>query len=144
MKYKLVLNENQMRAVKDACELRFRIDLLQDYDLSDILARIDMDENSLSQDNPRREQIFDAYIDRRDHIMAVVKALFEIASPYATRVTNGRKRNKDSLIVEDVYQSIRYALWEDNPHKDELRYTVNSRKPMQCSSEPLPTVEREG
>ena len=141
MKYKLILNENQMRAVKDACELRFRIDLLQDYDLSDILAKIDLDENSFGEDNPRRDRNFDEYIDRRDHIMAVVKALFEIASPYARRVTIGRKRNKDSLIVEDVYQSIRYALWEDDPDHDYR--TVDSRKPMQCSSEPLPTVERE-
>ena len=141
-KYKIELNETQMRVLQRVCELRFRIDLLQDYELSEILATIDMDNDDLSTENPRHNEIFNAFIDRRDHISAIVKALFEIASPYATRISHGRKRNKDSLIAEDIYQCIRYALWQDNPHKDEYPYgTVDSRSPLQVSEEPLPVVE---
>ena len=139
--YDLRLTEKQMRVLKDVCELRFRIDLLQSNELTEILATMNC--LDLSPENPRHREIFDSYIERREHIDAIVKALFEIASPMAWRVfPDGRKRNPDSLIAEDIWQCIRYQLWQDSPNRDLLRYTVDSREPLQESSEPLPTIKR--
>ena len=139
-KYKIELNEKQMRVVKDALELRFRIDLLQEDMLAEILAT--MNDLDLSPENPNHNMIFDAYIDRRAHISAVLKAVFEIASPWSFRTTDHRKRDKDSLIAEEIWMAMRYKMWEDSPNKN--YYTVDSRPPMHISSEPTPTVEMIG
>lgn len=132
--YKLTLTEEQLKAIKDACELRFRIDLLQDFELAEILSTMDTD---LDPSNPNHERIFDAYIDRRDHIRAIIKALFEIACP---RWSCGHQRNKESLRCEDIWQTIRYRLFLDNKNKESLMNTVMSRPPMQVSDQPLPTI----
>ena len=59
-KYRITLNEKQMQVLKDVCELRFRIDLCQDYELSEILAT--MNDLDLSPENPNHKTIFDSYI----------------------------------------------------------------------------------
>lgn len=139
MEYKITLNEKQMHIVKDALELRFRIDLLQDDMLAEILAT--MNDLDLSPENPEHKRIFDAYIDRRRHLSAVIQAAFEIASPWSVRTSEFRRRGKDSLIAENIWQAMRYCLWENNPDKDKMGYTVDSRPPMQVGMEPIPKVE---
>lgn len=138
-KYRITLNEKQMHVLKDVCELRFRIDLCQDYELSEILAT--MNDLDLNPDNPNHKTIFDSYIDRREHLRAVIECLFEIANPRAFRFSNLRKRDKDSLIAEDIWQCIRYCLWNNREDKDKIGYTVDSRTPLQVGSEPLAEVE---
>ena len=137
--YNLKVSETQLKEIKDACELRFRIDLLQEDMLTDILATIN--NLDLSHDNPRHKEIFDAYIDRREHIRAVLKAAFEIASPWALRGLS-RERDIHSQRAEDIWQTIRYQLYLDNPDKDKYGYTVDSRPPFQVSDLDLPTIER--
>ena len=134
------MKKKQMQVLKDVCELRFRIDLLQDNMLAEILASMNC--LDLSPDNPRHKEIFDNYIQRRDHISAVIRALFEIASPWGFRGTVLRKRDPDSLIAEDIWQSIRYQLWKDSPNRGKMGYTVDSNPPLQQSSEPVPTVRK--
>lgn len=138
MKYRITLNEEQLRAIKDACELRFRIDLLQDYQLSDIIAQIDTD---FSPENPKHEEIFNNYIEKRRHIQAIVEALFEIASPLAQRMSHGRTRDMQSLVCEDIWQCCRHEIWKNNLHKGDTGYSVDSRPPMQVSDQELPTIE---
>ena len=137
--YNLKVSETQLKEIKDVCELRFRIDLLQEDMLAEILST--MNNLDLSQKNPRHKEIFDSYIDRREHIRAVLKAVFEIASPWALRGIT-RERDIHSQRVEDIWQTIRYQLYLDNPNKDELGYTVDSRPPLKVSDLELPTIER--
>lgn len=86
------------------------------------------------------------YIDRRDHLNAVIDSLFEIASPRSFRMAGMRQRDSDSLIAEDIWQTIRYELFKaTNPNSDEIGYTINytvdSRPPLQVSGEDLPKIE---
>lgn len=131
-KYQLTLTKEQLNAVKEALELRFRIDLCQDYELSDILARMNMDLDSM---NPNHERIFDEYILRKDHIGAIVKALFEIAKP---RWALNSRREEEALICEDIWQAIRYQLWKDNPNH--TNDSLDSRPPLPVSEQPLPEI----
>lgn len=138
MKYRLTLNEMQLKELQDACELRFRIDLLQEDMLAEILAT--MDNLDLSHDNPRHKEIFDAYIDRRAHLNAVLKAAFEIASPWALRGLH-RERDIHSLRCEDIYQVCRKQLFDDY-QGEKLQWDVRGREPLKVSDQDLPTIER--
>ena len=136
-KYKLTLTKKQMQVLQEVCELRFRIDLLQENELAEILAQMDC--LDLDPRNPDHKKIFDSYIERREHISAILKALFEIASPTPERWAKGRKRNPESLVAEDIFLAIRHQLWKDNPNKSTL--TVDSYKPLSVSEEGLPQIE---
>ena len=138
-KYRITLTEKQMRIIQDVCELRVRIDLCQDYELSEILAT--MNDLDLSIDNPNHKKIFDAYIDRREHLKAVINCMYEIANPWSLRTSSLRKRDKTSLECETLWVSIRHKLWENNPNKDEIGYVVDSNAPMQMGGEPIPEIE---
>lgn len=138
-KYKLILNEKQMRVLKDVCELRFRIDLLQDSELAEILANIDC--LKLDPRDPDYHKNFDSYIERREHLSVIIKALFEIASPIATRMSLGRKRDPDSLIAEDIFLVIRHQFYKEDPKKHEYGFTVDSYPPLCVSDQPLPKIE---
>ena len=137
-KYRLTLTEEQLIEVKDALELRFRIDLLQEDMLAEILASLN--NLDLSHDNPDHERIFDRYLDRRAHIREVLKATFEIACPYVERVSGGRSRDIHSLRCEDVWSVVRHQIWLDNPNRQQ--WDVDSREALKCSDLELPTIER--
>jgi hypothetical protein len=138
-KYKITLTENQMYLLKDICELRFRIDLCQESELAEILAT--MNNLDLSPQNPHHKEIFDRYIDRREDLSAVIRCLYEIACPWSIRGTSRRERDKDALNAETIWGSIRYQLWSDREDRDSLEYVVDSNKPMQLGSEPIPEIE---
>jgi hypothetical protein len=132
-RYKVILNEKQLRAVMQALELRFRIDFGQDYELSEILATKSID---LSPDNPAHNRLFDIYIERRDNIHNMLKALFEIARPFWAE----SKRNEQAMICQDVWGVFRHQLWKDDPNHSTS--TVDSQPPLQISGIELPTIER--
>lgn len=138
MKYRLTLNETQLKELQDACELRFRIDLLQADMLAEILAT--MDNLDLNHDNPRHKEIFDSYIERRSHINAVLKAAFEIASPWALRGLH-RERDIHSQRCEDIWQVVRKQLFDDY-QGEKLQWDVRGREPLKVSDQDLPTIER--
>ena len=133
-KFSLELNENQMQLVKAALEEYFRIRMNQWWDLSDSLARKNVD---FSPENPDHEKIFDDYIIRRDCVRyaleSVGKMLWEYGNPPKT---------EEQLMAEDIWQVIRYTLWNENHAQGEKTWCVNSQKPMQCSKEPLPKCRR--
>lgn len=138
-KYTLTLNKKQLEAVKDALELRFRIDLRQEYELTDILARMTAD---FDPHSPNRERIFNEYLQRKDHIGIILKALFEIAKPSWMKES---KRDEDALICEDVWQVIRYQLWTDRKKTTKNNYwTVDGNPPLPCSNQPLPEITKVG
>ena len=134
--YRLTLTETQLKVLKEVCEFRFRIDLMQGGDLTEVLAQLNTD---LSPENPNRKRIFDSYIDRRNAIHEIVDAIFRISVPFRNQTY---KRNKTALISEDLWQAIRYTLWQNNPDREMLGFTVDSRPPLRVSDQPLPTIER--
>lgn len=133
--YRITLTETQLRVIQNICELRFRIDLLQGHELTEVLSQINTD---LSPDNPNHNRIFDLYIERRNAIGEIIDAIFRIVVPYRNME---RKRDRTSLICEDIYQAIRYRLYLDNPNRDQYGYSVESRPPFQVSDLPLPIIE---
>lgn len=138
-KYRITLTEKQMHILKSVCELRFRLDLCQGHDLAEILAT--MNNLDLSPNNPKHKEIFHRYLDRRDDLSAIINCLFEVACPLHLRGTDARQRDYDSLIAEDIWQSLRYCLWLNNPDRYKMGYVVDSNKPLPCSDEPIPEIE---
>lgn len=140
-KYVVTLNGKQLNVVKEALELRFRIDLLQSNELVEILATINTDETDFDPHKPDHKEIFNSYLERRRSIGAIIEAIFEIACPRYSRLLQ-KKRNKDSLIAEDIWQVIRHQQWIDLPKDSRSIWTTDSRSPLPVSEEDLPTIER--
>ena len=137
--FKVTLTEDQVRTIMHALELRFRLDLFQGAELEEILATLD--NANFSTTNPNREKAFNSYIERRDHIGAVIEALFEIACPRSFRYSGKRERNMVALRAEEIWMTLRYALWTSSPSKDKNRYTVDSNPPLKISDQPIPKIE---
>lgn len=136
-KFALELTENQMQLVKEALEEYFRIRMNQWWDLSDSLARKNVD---FSRENPNHEKIFDDYIIRRDCVRCALESVGRMLwGPNG--YTIGPK-TEEELIAEDIWQVIRYTLWNERHEPGEDTWCVDSRKPMQCSKEPLPKCRR--
>lgn len=131
-KYKLTLTEKQVRAIMHALELRFRIDLCQESDLAEILAAKNFD---FSHDNPEHERLFSIFIERRDNIQKILKAVFEISKPFWEE----NKRDITALRCQDIWGVLRHQLWKDNPNK--TTWSVDSRAPLKESDLELPIIE---
>ena len=123
-KYRITLTEEQLRLVTNYLETTFRLYMGQDLMFTDTLTMMNRD---LSPDNPSHREIFDAYIQRRDHVREVMKAVYQIAwepHGYLTRKT------EDMIEIETVWDSFRHAL--GNSHWGQ---------PMQMGYEPSPEIE---
>lgn len=134
-KYRITLNDEQVNAVMEALNLRFRIDLCQDSDLSEILAHKNID---LNPELPEHQRIFDRYIERRNIISNIIKAIFDMTKVY----WEDNNRNQRAMQCEDIWQVLRYQLYLDSPYKKELEGTTMSYKPMRISDQELPVIEK--
>lgn len=133
-KFSLELNENQMQLVKVALEEYFRIRMNQWWDLADSLVSKNID---LSPENPQHEKVFNDFITRRDCVRSALESVGRMLWDY----TNNPK-SEEQLMAEDIWQVIRYTLWNERHEPGEDTWCVDSRKPMQCSKEPLPKCRR--
>ena len=123
-KYRIELTEEQMRLTEKALEEWMRLRMGQDMDLTNDMASINRD---LSQENPNHKIIFDQYIQRRDHLRAVMTAFFRIAfEPYGYLT----EKTDDMMVCECIWDAVRF-------------YRGHSRwsKPFQIGSEPSPKIE---
>lgn len=123
-KYRIELTEEQMRLTEKALEEWMRLRMGQDMDLSNDMASINRD---LSPENPNHKIIFDQYIQRRDHLRALMTAFFRIAfEPYGYLT----EKTDEMMICECIWDAVRFARG-------------NSRwsKPFQIGSEPSPKIE---
>ena len=124
-KYKVTLNEEQMRVTQIALEEYFRLRLGQEMDFADDIASMETD---LSADNPDHRVLFDRYIARRDAISHVMKAVFNIAWPCGII----RRKTESMMTAETIWDAIRTARG------------VNRRMtPFQVGDEPIPEIEVE-
>lgn len=123
-KYRIELTEEQMRLTEKALEEWMRLRMGQDMDLSHDMASINRD---LSPENPNHKIIFDQYIQRRDHLRALMTAFFRIAfEPYGYLT----EKTDEMMICECIWDAVRFARG-------------NSRwsEPFQIGSEPSPKIE---
>lgn len=123
-KYKITLTEEQMAVAQDALEEFFRLRYRQTTDFADDIASQYTD---LSSDNPDHKRIFERYIDRRDAIMEVMKAVFAIAYGNSYLYETKPKRCEEAETIWDAIRTVRgLNHWE---------------KAFQSGDEPIPEIE---
>jgi hypothetical protein len=128
-KVTIEMTETQARLVLTAVEEWFRLRMGQSSDLANGLAMLGFD----YKENDREK--FDACMQKRDALDAVIKAMLKIAFPWRGYGT-GHEIQPEVHIVSDIWSQLRYEL---NP-KTEWGYT-----PFQMGKEPMVkvTVEEE-
>lgn len=126
-KVTIEMNDTQARIVQQALEEWFRIRMGQEFDLADGLAFLGYKHD---KDHPER---FDAVIQKRDAIQAVVRAMFNIAWPHYGRP---QRSEPEVHIASDIWSQLRWEL----SSKDHW-----AAPPFQMGPEPMPkiTVEEE-
>ena len=102
-KYLIEVNEEQARIIKKSVEEFFRLRMGQTYPFIDDIAEQNVD---LSSKNKNHEKIFDEFIQRRDHLKILMRAIFQIAfPPYSER----NHATEEMLIAEDIWEAIQTA-----------------------------------
>lgn len=123
MNYTIELNENQMRVMEKCINCYMRLMTGQSSDFTTEIAKTGMD---LSHDNPKHEAIFDRYIQKRDDIDELMRALFRIVAPFGIT-----ELSEDVLTAQDLWDSIRCAAG-----------TSRWSEPLQRGKDPLPKIEK--
>ena len=124
-KYEIILTEKQLKIVKTYIETTMRLFMGQDWMFTDEISRLNHD---LSPEDPHSQEIFNAYIIRRDHIREIMRTVYNIAfEPY------GYLKNKtdDILEAETIWDAARTALGEN-------RWTA----PIKMGNEPIPKIKK--
>lgn len=131
MKYILEVSEKQAEIIKIALEEYFRLRLNQWFDfVTDIsLCGYEYDKSDL--DNDRK---FDDHINRRNESQELFEKAFRIAQP------NYQMKTDEMMIAEDIWQVIRHKLYL-NRGGDPDGWSVDARKPLKMSDEPLPKMK---
>lgn len=136
-KFSLELNENQMQLVKVALEEYFRIRMNQWNDLADSLTGKGIE---YSAGNHIDEKKFNDFLIRRDCARCALESVGRML--WGPNGYEFGPKTEEELIAEDIWQVIRYTLWNERHAPGEDTWCVDSRKPMQCSKEPLPKCRR--
>lgn len=122
MRYRIEFTEEQMRVVQKCTEMYFRLLLGQERDFADEISEIGMD---LSPENPNHKEIFDRYIQKRNDVQEVMRAVFHIALP------QNYSKTDDMEIAECIWDAIRFA-------RGKSRWS----SPFHIGPEPTPTIEK--
>jgi len=124
--YTITLTEAQMRVTQNALEEYFRLRLGQDSDFCTDLAGMICD---LSPDNPNHDYIFARYLQRRDHLQAIMRAVFSVAFEPTGYLES---KTPDMMVAECIWDAIRFA-----------RGLSRWDKPYQIGDEPSPKITQE-
>ncbi len=108
MTYHMELTDEQMRVVEKSLEMYFRLMMGQGSMFSEEMAALNAD---LSADNPNHDRIFNAYIQRRDHIQEIMRAVFSIAYEPTGYMD---EKSDDMMIAECIWDAIRVARGESS------------------------------
>lgn len=131
MKYILELNEKQMQAVKQALEEYFRIRINQWEDVARDLAKAGI---GSFKETPGA---FDLYLQRQEDTRAVLQTAMQIAQP-KRKLGVVTPLSEEALMVRDLWQVIKYALFLTNPNNCGMAFCVDAHEPMPVSREPMP------
>ena len=123
-KVTIEMTEKQARLVLEAVEEWFRLRMGQSSDLANGMAMLGFD----YKDHSREE--FDARMQKRDALDAVIQAMLKIAFPWRGYGI-GHEIEPEVHIVSDIWSQLRYEL---HP-KTEWGYT-----PFQMGTEPMVKV----
>ena len=134
MKYRIELTENQFKTVQHGLETWERMMMGQFMDFADELA---LNGYNYDKSDPENDEKFKAYIERRNECRELMERAYRAACPVPQNKTD------DMLVIEDIWAAMRYQMWKDRP-EPKSHDTVDSRKPMGVSNEPIPKIERTG
>ena len=134
MRYKLELSEEQSEIIKIALEEYFRLRLNQWFDFATNIALCGYEYDKSDPDNDRK---FDDYINRRNESQELFEKAFRTAQP------NYQMKTDEMMLAEDIWQVIRHKLYLDRGG-DPNGWSVDARKPIKISDEPLPKMETKG
>lgn len=127
MKYRIELTENQFKTVQHALETWERMMIGQFFDYATELA---VNGYEYDKNNPNNDKEFDKYITRRNDSQEIMERAYRVACP------KPQGKTEEMRIIEDIWLAMRYQMWNDRkdpkPHD-----TVDSRKPMGASNEPI-------
>lgn len=135
----LQLNEQQLTYIQNALEEHFRLRMGQVNigELTDDLASQNVD---LSKENPNHDAEFDAYIQRRDIGLQILKQYMDVCLGPGT----ARRQKTQEVIDEiDLWHTIRHFLWSirSEDDKEKTKYCTAADKPVQFGNEPLPIIK---
>lgn len=117
-KYRITLTEKQMQVVEHYLESYFRLMIGQDLMLSEDMCSMGVD---------LKQEGFDAYMVKRDHVREIMKSVFHIAYGY---FGVPEEKSEDEMIAECIWDAIRFA-----------RGTSRWNQPFHIGSEPVPEIE---
>lgn len=123
VRYRIELNEKQMRILMKYVEITMRLFMGQSWDFCDEIASLNCD---FSQENPKHKEIFDSFICRRDHLREIMNCVFRIAFEPKGYLEG---KTDEMLIAEDIWESVRVAL-------DMCKY------PLHVGGESFPKIEK--
>ena len=103
MYYHVKLTEKQMRVIQLALEEYFRLRLGQAEDFCNDMAMIDRE---FPKDKNEHDRVFNAYINRRDHLKYLMDAFYNTAFE-PDRYLN--EKTDDMMIAECIWDAMRFA-----------------------------------
>lgn len=133
------LTKQQLVYIQNALEEHFRLRMGQVSigGLTDDLAAQNVD---LSTDNPNHDAEFDAFIERRNRGLEILKEYMNVCLG-----TNIVRYQKTQEVIDeiDLWHTIRHFLWSIRPEseKEKTEYCTAADKPCQFGNEPLPKIE---
>jgi hypothetical protein len=128
-KYRLTVNDRQLRLMLDAIEEYFRIRMGQFFQLSDDLCFSDFG-------NGYTKEEFDQAIKDRNEVLDMFKYISRIAFK-----GKPSKKTEEMQVGIDMWEMIRHRLWLDLP-EPKSHNTTDAREPITFSDEPPIKIER--
>lgn len=132
--YTLELDKEQLVVLQNALESYFRIRLNQWEDLADELAHVGY---VYDKDDPKNEEKFNAFLDRREKAIDLFKQAMVAAQPQG--VSSYTPENV--LIAEDIWQVIRHYLYMESGPSE--YYCTAGNEPLQMSLHELPKIKHD-
>jgi hypothetical protein len=128
--YEITVNENQLKAMRNALEEYFRLRLGQAYELIEDWAFGELDWNAPKSEE--RDRAMDRAFLRRDDAAEVFRTAYRIARGNTYRNCS----TETSRICEDIWQVVRHQIWLDEDGPEKMPWSVDSRELFPVSSEP--------
>ena len=130
----IMLTDEQLQLVMRACESFFRTRMGQFRDFADDVCAEGVD---FSPENENHETLFNNYIVRRNTMKGTFEVIFhELAMSTC-------QKSQDCMDMIDIWETIRYWIWQQKPADKREDWTVDSRPPMNEGQYPLPIIKRE-
>ena len=136
--YKLTLTENQVKALKNACEQYARLICGQDTALISLFSDAWSRQVKNARGKNCASDLSDMILDAQEMSTAIRERFYGIESKTKQ---NGCGFDKTADILFDIYTVLRYRLWLDDTDPSKSTSGVDPSKPIQLGTEPLCRIE---